>query len=76
MGYTNRTQLVRFHIQWTKNIGKVLHGMNITTGPNQFNMVEHMCSGIILTLFQSKVQKQCKEQQMINANAARTAEPP
>ena len=35
-----------------------------------------MCSGIILTLFQSKVEKQCEEQQLINADAARTAEPP
>ena len=50
MGYANGTQLVRFHIQWTKNLSKVLRGMNITTGPNLFNMVGHMCLGNVLTL--------------------------
>ena len=50
--------------------------MYIITRPNQFNMVEHIRSGNVLMSFQSKMQKLCEEQQLLNAEVAKNAEPP
>jgi hypothetical protein len=76
MGFPDGSQSIRFHIQWKKNVGKVLRGMQITTGPTQLTMVEEMCSGAVLSSFRSCVLKLQTEQRVANAQAAVQAEPP
>ena len=41
-------------LQWKRDVIKVLHGMNITTAPNQYLMVQLLMVDTPLTLFETK----------------------
>ena len=73
MGYADGSQSVRFHIQWAKNVLKVLRGLAITTGPNQLQMVNQMCLGDVLTSFQDSVRRFQDEARVIRATTAADA---
>ena len=74
MGFPDGSQSIRFHIQWKLNVGKVLRGMRITTGPTQESMVEQMCHGPVLSAFRAHVLKLRSEHRVANAHAAGAAE--
>ena len=74
MGFPDGSQSIRFHIQWKLNVGKVLRGMRITTGPTQETMVEQMCHGSVLSAFRAHVLKQRNDHRVANAHAAGAAD--
>ena len=41
-------------LQWKRDVIKVLHGMAITTGANQYLMVQSLMVDTLLTLFETK----------------------
>ena len=45
---------VRTMLQWKRDVVKVLHGMDITTGANQYLMVQLLMVDTPLTLFETK----------------------
>ena len=70
MGYTDGTQSIHYHIQWVKNVNKVLSGMNITTGIAQRSMVEQLCSGPVLTAFKDYILHKQKKAHVAQARTA------
>jgi hypothetical protein len=55
MGYVDGTQSIRAHIKWAKNVKKVLRGMTIVPGPAQYEMVQQMASGEVLSTFNEHI---------------------
>ena len=45
---------VRTMLQWKRDVIKVLHGMDISTGANQYLMVQSLMVDTPLTLFETK----------------------
>ncbi len=43
------TQSIREHIKWTRNIGKVFEGQELTNVHDQLHMLQEMCPGSALT---------------------------
>ena len=66
---------VRTMLQWKRDVTKVLHGMSITTGPNQVLMVQSLLVDTPLTLFETKVGELATNARQAAANAAETANP-
>ena len=65
MGYANGTQSICYHIQWVKNVNKVLTGMNITVGIAQQSWVEQLCSGPVLTALRDYLLHKQKEAHIV-----------
>ena len=66
---------VRTMSQWKRDVTKVLHGMSITTGPNQVLMVQSLLLDTPLTLFETKVGELATNARQAAADAAETANP-
>ena len=51
MGYADGTQSIRYHIKWMSNSNKVLNGLTIASVEAKLQLMEQLCSGLILTSF-------------------------
>ena len=48
-------QSICYHIQWVKNVNKVLTDMNMITIAAQHSMVEQLCAGPVLMAFKDAI---------------------